>query len=172
MKTDYPGIDYAGSSFVNRNSETGIRYGIIPTGHERLSDWIYDELEPEYSAYCPWCGTELCDVEQNDDGNYDCPACEKEIVDGDQWPESPDCYVLNGAEKGFQDDSGDLWVTESPYYTNAQFCSPCAPGACYLANPCDDGAKAYCLGADWFKGDKAPYPIYLVATDELVYSPE
>jgi hypothetical protein len=30
-KTTYPGIDYSAGQSVNRNLETGIRYGIIPT---------------------------------------------------------------------------------------------------------------------------------------------
>jgi len=31
-----------------------------------------------------------------------------------------------------------------------------------------EGVKTYCLGADWFENERAPYPVYSVATGELV----
>lgn len=62
-----------------------------------------------------------------------------------------------------------MFILASPYFTHAQFCSPCAPGACYLLSPTDKtGPKAYCLNHDWFEGDKAPYPVWEVATGKLV----
>jgi hypothetical protein len=65
-------------------------------------------------------------------------------------------------------DNTELFVTKSPFYTFTQFCSPCAPGAGNLDNYCEDGARTYCLGHDWFEDGKAPYPVYSVATGELV----
>ena len=68
-------------------------------------------------------------------------------------------------------DDVDIFVCKSPYFTYAQFCSPCAPGAGYLLNPLtepDPGNKAYCFGHDWFESGKAPYPVYSVETGELV----
>lgn len=76
----------------------------------------------------------------------------------------------------------DVMVLASPYFTYAQFCSPCVPGACNLDSPLDviasDGLpmpsslvmhdRCYCLGHDWFEGGKAPYPVYSVETGELV----
>lgn len=84
----------------------------------------------------------------------------------------------------------DVFVSKSPYFTYAQFCSPCVPGACNLDNPFeglavpsghasfaeDYGAEAqaigyvrcYCLGHDFFDGEKAPYEVFSVATGKRV----
>ena len=64
----------------------------------------------------------------------------------------------------------DLMILKSPYYTYAQMCSPCCPGACNLDSPLDEsvgdkeGNKCYCLDKSWFENEEAPYPIYEVAT--------
>ena len=93
-------------------------------------------------------------------------------------------YEIDGY-KLMTDGSGDLWVLESKFFTYARFCSPCAPGACHLDCPLDNtpipghkgqppndeslaNNRAYCLGADWFENEKAPYPIYSVATGKLI----
>jgi hypothetical protein len=81
----------------------------------------------------------------------------------------------------------DVMVLASPYFTYAQFCSPCVPGACNLDSPLVTppdwitggegferdwqairGNRCYCLGHDYFEGNKAPYPVYSVATGKLV----
>lgn len=79
----------------------------------------------------------------------------------------------------------DVMVLASPYFTYAQFCSPCVPSACNLDSPLADADKiksalergfqdfmkdnrAYCLGHDYFEGRRAPYPVFSVATGELV----
>jgi hypothetical protein len=99
-------------------------------------------------------------------------------------------------------EDGDIFITKSPYFTYAQFCSPCAPGAIYLMTPFvnyweNSGtgqkginspenypndyktkaenagfAKGYCFGHDWFEGGKAPYPVFSVETGELVLPEE
>jgi hypothetical protein len=58
----------------------------------------------------------------------------------------------------------DLIVTKSPYYTRAQLCSPCVPGACNLDTPTIHGQKCYALGHEWFE-EKAPYPVFKVDND-------
>jgi hypothetical protein len=85
---------------------------------------------------------------------------------------------------------GDIMIIKSPYYTYAQFCSPCAPGAGYLMNwfKMENGyspetlgieqfekmaqaagfPKVYCFGHDWFGNGIAPYPVFNVETGELV----
>lgn len=166
MKTEYRGIDYSGIGVTcNRDKETGIRYGIIP--QNQVGQAWFDSSEPDYgSPHCPYCGHDLKEGKDY----VRCPKCRKAIRDmGECYPdECNGCSLDDGEYKAFSDDSGDVWVIKSPYYTRAQFCSPCAPGACYLANPCDDGEKAYCFGHDWFDDGKAPYPVYSVETDELV----
>ena len=105
-------------------------------------------------------------------GDYACDMC-KVLFDGeDAYGDEPHGYNLDdGTYEGFVDSHNALMLVKSPYYTNAQFCSPCAPGAGHLGNPCPDGPKTYCLGHDWFTGEKAPYPIYDVKTGELVSPP-
>lgn len=103
-------------------------------------------------------------------GDYACDGCHVLFDGEDAFGDEPIGHTLNdGTYKGTVGSDNDLFVLESPYYTRAQFCSPCAPGACYLLNPTGkDGAKAYCLGHDWFDKKKAPYPIWRVADDTIV----
>lgn len=177
--TTYKGIDY-GLGQANIDKATGIRNGVIPQG-EVLQAWC-DSSEPYYG-----------DAKHNE---FECPDCG---IDNraDKWDDSitcqcgheyeaelPDCaepishyYESDGyaCEAG---DSGDIFICKSPYFTYAQFCSPCAPGACYLLNPLDvpeehdrsefAGNRAYCFGHDWFESGKAPYRVYSVATGAIV----
>lgn len=107
-------------------------------------------------------------------GDYACDSC-KVLFDGeDAFSDEALGYTLDDGEyKATSGSDGDIFILKSPYYTRAQFCSPCAPGACYLTNPCDDGEKAYCFGQDWFDDEyPCPYPIYRVSDNSLVYSPK
>lgn len=73
----------------------------------------------------------------------------------------------------------DLMILKSPFFTYAQFCSPCVPGACNLDSPLEDPSdqlkwpdsnKCYCLGVDWFDEESpCPYPIWDVATGKRVH---
>jgi hypothetical protein len=161
------GIDYSGPlGTCNRDPETGIRYGVIPLG--ALGEFAHESFEPEYAHNCPHCGE---DIDTDEEWETDaCPTCGKESDEDDRWGDEPIGYSLRGAGyEGFQDSAGDAWFTLSPYYTRAAFCSPCAPGACYLTSPCDEGERAYCPGPDWFdKDDPAPFQIYSVATGRRV----
>ena len=145
--TDYKGIDY-GMGQVNVDKETGIRYGVI-SQNEVLQAWA-DSSEAYYPCkeceYRPGPDDEPCEA-----------MCEPSSFYIDDKEYSAECGEM-----------GDIFITKSPYYTKAQFCSPCAPGACYLMNPCEGGEKAYCFGHDWFEDGKAPYPVYLVKDDSLV----
>lgn len=173
MTTTYRGINYAGQTGVNQNSKTGIRYGVI-SQNEVLQAWA-DSSEPDYGKPCE---------------SLECPECGKSVECPEAWGDTVECecghafecelpdmaeplgFTLDdGDYKATAGECGDIFVIESPYFTYAQFCSPCAPGACYLMNtldqPCEDN-RAYCFGHDWFDDDKAPYPVYSVATGELV----
>ena len=134
------GIDY-GRGQTNIDHKTGIRYGVI-SQNEVLQAWC-DSSEPYYGEVEE--GEELSDFAEPlgfslDDGEYKASAGE----------------------------SGDIFITLSPYYTLCKFCSPCAPGAGYLMNPDNDGIKAYCFGHDWFEGGKAPYIVYKVEDNSIV----
>jgi hypothetical protein len=171
--TSYAGIDYGQGTSANRDQATGIRNGVISQNDVGQTWW--DESEP-------WYGTpqEPCE----------CPECEAKVQHPAEWGDTvececghtfecelPDCaepmghtYEQDGYAAQCGED-GDIFVCRSLYFTYAQFCSPCVPGACYLANPLDepnDNNKAYCFGHDWFEGGVAPYPVYSVATGELV----
>lgn len=169
-ETNYRGIDY-GLGQTNIDTK-GIRYGVIPC--DSLASWIWDELEPEYdNPHCPECGIELIDsagTALDIDCLESCPHCDSEIKYPERcYPESPDChsYNRNGLQMHTDRDCTDLWIIKSPYVTRAQFCSPCAPGAVYLLNPCHDGEYGYCLPADWFDSDN-PCP-YVVSPIGVVY---
>ena len=164
MTTTYPGIDYGfGSSNVTDDGK--YRFGVIAS--RDLACWLDDELTPEYWHGCPSCGTEI-DEDSYTEGEP-CPHCGAAIAIGEQWSESPIGYHvdLDGVYATIDSD-GQLFVVRSPYYTHAQFCSPCAPGAGYLLKPCENGPKTLCFGHDWFESGRAPYPVYSVASEELV----
>lgn len=172
------GIDYSPPGHVvNRDPETGIRYGIIH--NHKLVEHAFDEFEAQYILGCPKCGEEWPDDLER--GMHElkqtlgtawgtiCPKCETFVRDGDEYSDEPSDHVHDdGVLKARIDSNGDAWVFKSPFYTRAEFCSPCAPGACSLSSPCDDGERAYCFGHDWFDGGRAPYPVYSVETDALV----
>lgn len=169
------GIDY-GLGMSNVDKATGIRYGVIPT---HTLEWFYDHAEPDYGEpSCPDCEAEVFDSSAEDapdwaGKDFYCTACESSWSSENVYPESPHGYDVNedGLVAHTCSDGTDVFVVKSPYFTRAAFCSPCAPGACYLTSPCEDGERAYCFGHDWFDGGKAPYPVYRVDTGEEVFPP-
>lgn len=107
-------------------------------------------------------------------GDYACDDCRVLFDAEDAFGDEPLGFTLDDGEyKASSGQDGDIFILQSPYYTRAAFCSPCAPGACYLASPCDDGEKAYCFGHDWFSDHpehpgRAPYPVFRVSDDQPV----
>jgi len=165
METNYEGIDY-GLGKSNIDKKTGIRYGVINQS-EVLQAWC-DDSEPVYFYYCPECEFEL-GIEYPEK----CDSCEYEIQEDDfDFIEPYHFEYLQDGYKIFQSqDDTDLFIELSPYYTYAQFCSPCAPGAVYLMswlNILYKDNKGYCLGHDWFENGIAPYPVYSVKTNKLI----
>jgi hypothetical protein len=166
--TDYKGIDYSlGIDSTNRDPETGIRFGVIS---QNDVDWWHESSEAIY----PECEEPECK-------EAECCECDFEPIgfkfEGDDY-------------KAFGDEVGDIFVEKSKFFTFAQFCSPCAPGACHLnlpllmtngdvahantkadiSNPSEFlNNKCYCFGHDMF-ADDAPYPVYSIETGKLVKS--
>lgn len=138
---NYIGIDYGGG-VTNIDLETGIRYGVINANKMRPD--VYADFTPDYGI------ADDPDIEIND------------FSEPTSWTFDALGYNASMGE------DGDIFLIKSPYYTKAAFCSPCAPGACYITEPRANGAKAYCFGPDWFEGDNAPYPVYRVADDTKV----
>jgi hypothetical protein len=162
------GIDY-GMGKTNIDHETGIRYGVIPAN--TVGEAWFDSSEAQYGdPHCPKCGNEL------PEGFDDCDSCAcghtVRFVGDECYSEEAQCFTYD--KDGYRltqgGDDCDIFVLKSPYYTKAAYCSPCAPGACYLTDSREDGGRAYCLGHDWFEDGKAPYPVYDVTTDAIVPS--
>lgn len=182
--SSYIGIDYGALTNTNRDLKTGVHYGVIPVNH--LGQAWFDEAVPDCGdASCPQCGNEVTDAagsreeehiedQYTDYGtrtwkDYVCHNCQLWLAADYVWPDEVKGYYVDDGEYVMQSDSeGDIFVMKSPYYTRADFCSPCAPGALYLPHPNKDGAKAYCPGHEWFGGEKAPYPIFRVSDDTEV----
>lgn len=177
MTTNYAGINYAGrNSTVNRDPDAGIRYGVI-SQNAVLQAWA-DDSEAQYPSACTHCGSDIdqaiIDAVQSgdDEDKRTCPHCKVILEEKDFWDVEADYYAYDDdGYKAQSDDYGDIFITKSPYYTYAQFCSPCAPGACHLSSPLTDPIsdnRCYCFGHDWFEDGKAPYPVYSVETGEVV----
>lgn len=175
----YPGIDY-GLGRTNVNLETGIRYGCI--SQHSLSMDSFAELEPVYAGpNCPECGGEVISADDVKHPalwetrtrygcfDYACLKCRQGFDSSHAYSEEPIAHEYSDSEYELTSclDS-DVMVLKSPFYTYAQFCSPCVPGAGNLDNPMPEGVRTYCLGADWFEGGTAPYPVYRVADNALV----
>ena len=158
------GIDY-GRGQLNIDHKTGIRYGVIHNA-EVVQAW-YDESEPFYVYYCPYCGYEF---KKKNHQPSRCPKCRKVFKDYDLDMLEPVSFYFKDkeyiAEQG-QDDC-DIFIMKSPYYTLCRYCSPCAPGAGYIMDQDKEGIRAYCFGHDWFENGKAPYKVYDVKTEKEV----
>ena len=115
-------IDYSGArGSVNRDTESGIRYGII-SAHELENIW--DVVEEVWARNCPYCGAEL-----SDDIPEVCPECENELEEEDCYSDDPISRTIDSeGVKGEVDSSYDVWIYHSPYYMRGTHCSPCAPG--------------------------------------------
>lgn len=181
-KEEYCGIDYSmGQSNVNK--ETGIHYGVI-SQNSLNPDALNDDIEPYYGKpHCPRCRAEAKAITNNDRteefddykfaehecSDFSCDNCKYVFSSESAFPDEPiglsyenNNYVITDCL------DTDLFIIKSPFYTFAQFCSPCVPGAGNLNSPCPTGPKTYCLGHEWFDGEKAPYTVYSVETGETV----
>jgi hypothetical protein len=170
------GIDY-GMGQTNIDRETGIRYGVI--SQHGISGWALGEFEPEYGdPTCPKCGNDAVEYDGEAHGEYDgdgsdhaCDDCCYSFMSDEAFGDEPLGHYFDDEEYTAELHSdGDIFVTKSPYKTRADYCSPCAPGACHLENPSDDGDWCYCFGHDWFDDGQAPYRVYSVATGEVIDS--
>lgn len=189
-QTDYKGIDY-GLGQSNRDIVTGIRFGVIAgnaLNPEALDDIYQCGTDLDYEAYIDDVKGKLANALSDYFSDYKHEGKEQSRLDeavemafdaisdrlGDSYQESGDCVRMLYEKDGYKIQAasdGDIWVLKSPYFTYAQFCSPCAPGACYLANALtepDANNKCYCLNHDWFDDAKAPYPVYAVESATLI----
>jgi transposase-like protein len=179
----YAGIDY-GLGRTNIDTATGIRYGVI--SQHSLASWFYDEWEADYGdPTCPECGCSVADTSGHGDDEYKqytdhgcadyvCHTCKHTLDSSDVYPEYPIGHELKDRDYHAVDclDS-DVMILASPYYTYAQFCSPCVPGACNLDSALEpalgmNANRAYCFGHDYFE-EQAPYRVFRVADNSEVF---
>jgi hypothetical protein len=174
MKTSYPGLDYSGpASTVNRDPVTGIRYGIISLRslgefafedieqhgidqdfeefQQRIKAEIDSALRPVLKDYVLSSRIDKLIENAQDDALEEASDCYQQPSDWVRYHYERDGYVLQVTG------DGNLFVIKSPFVTNAQYCSPCVPGAGNLDSPCDSGPECYALGLDWFD-EKNPCP--------------
>lgn len=179
--THYAGIDYRGfGPRVNQRGE--FHYGVISIN--ALGDYAWESFEADYGEpTCGVCGSTAVEIDNaevpdldeepegwDDDGrDYACLTCQRSFDSDDAFGDEPlGHYLDNGEYKAWVDSHYDVMITQSPYFTYAQYCSPCAPGAGHLENPTPLGIKTYCFGHDWFNDDKAPYPVFSCKTNKLI----
>lgn len=145
--TTYPGIDYS-RGISNCDLATGIRYGVISQNsvspdaiediftHGEDKAWERAKEEALREARMKARADAAAKGEDPDEAEED--VDEDRISDelGMSWETSlgnylyeRDGYKLTGCL------DNDLFVLRSPYYTFAQFCSPCVPGAANLDSP-------------------------------------
>ena len=127
-----------GLGITNIDLKTGIRYGVISI-HD--VEFFHDESEPYY----PEC---------------ECDECECEPL---SWYIDNDEYSMETCM-----DNCEIMIYKSPYYTTGGFCSPCLPGAVDLNAFNAGDVRGYCLGHEWYPGEKAPYTVYSVETGKEV----
>lgn len=159
----YSGIDY-GRGVVNIDLETGIRYGVISV-HEL--PFFYDEAESVYPEFDP---LECDELEANEQGEFEEDELERARDRFFEFSE-PLSWGIDTAEVSMShgQDDHDIFVTKSKFFTYAKFCSPCAPGACYLTNQTKGGGvMAYCPSPNMFEEGECPIDIYSVETGKLV----
>ena len=175
-ETNYIGINYGRlSPEVNVDTKTGIHYGVISV-NEIFTTWC-EVSEPNYGPpTCPFCGSPA--IESPDpaySNQMECTECIETFSSDSCHPEDPSYEYNYDGYSMIQDDYNDIFVIKSPFYTYAQYCSPCAPGACHLSFPLSKEAitngqnRCYCLGHDWFDDNHAPYDVYRV--NDMTYIP-
>lgn len=206
--TTYPGIDYGKYTNINRNPETGIHYGVI--SRNSVIDCGQEVFERgDNLSFKAWQDEVKKDIRRAlDDYFSDHKFGDRKTSPLDDAVENAFDAIEDGLNDRYQEDSddykyehdgyvittcldNDFMVIKSPFYTYAQFCSPCAPGAGNLDSPFKSSVgnpdwseelkleaekagfkKVYCLGRDWFDGGVSPYPIFSVETNELASKPQ
>lgn len=143
--TTYAGINYAGHTNANRDAQTLIRYGVIHSNAinpDAFSDIQDNGTDEDYAAFVSEIKSRIRSaiesfmpssrIEDNVESAFEA------ISDEIDYDSSGDCtrysYNKDGYELQTMSD-GDIFISKSKFFTYAQFCSPCAPGACYLLNP-------------------------------------
>jgi len=173
-QTTYAGINYAGKSGANQDKETGIHFGVIncnAISPDAIEDIYQNGTDLSFEAWKEEIKEKVKEAVKSALDDFirsrhieDMADDAAESVLNNDWlgdnfeGGGPSNYRYEDGELILELHSdGDIFVIKSPVVCNAQYCSPCAPGAGYLANPCADGPVCYCLPEDWFD-EETPCP--------------
>lgn len=146
-------------------------YGDENTTFDEAEGDIVGELSPASRGSCADFGCVRCGVYFGSDEAYgdDSISHRYGIGDDGEAEEGADVVATQGG------DDCDIFIFRSEFFTFAPFCSPCAPGACYLRDGDYSGDdRAYCFGHDWFWDTErgfAPYPVFRASDGAEVYPP-
>ena len=153
----------------NFDPDTGIHYGVINMNtpmSEAVTDMLFKSADVYYDAA----------VIEIDDAVDELIAATSDVHGGDQCLRDQIKELMMTSLEDFQGDEFEyseegyyviaytnenvIMVIKSPWYTLSNKCSPCYPNAGDLDTPGE--LKTYCLGADFFEDEKAPYEIFEV----------
>lgn len=153
----------ANGKIANYDEQTSIHYGVI-SQHSVVSE-IWENFESVYEIECPSCNMVSDQAE--------CAICGADNESEFEFLDEPSYQEWNGEKEysiEYAESLSAFYVTRSPYYTYAAFCSPCAPNAGDLDAPREnfEGIRAYCLDASFFENNNAPYPVYRVSDNQRV----
>ena len=149
MGIDYGKYPMENGHLPNRDSETGIRYGIIPL--DRLADWVFEEGEPEYLFGCPECGQEMHPDTHQDGDQHTCCSCTYRGPTEEFWGEvCVGTHFDSDGVKATLAPDGYLWVFKSRVTELGDHCSPCVPGAVYLDGS-EGNVRAYSVPREWLR---------------------
>jgi hypothetical protein len=164
--------------YENTNISTGIRFGVLSV---RIVEpnWAYNDFY-NHAESIQWNEKieelkEMMDSihafadEHGLDQKQEIEDLHQSILSdlSDHWDSSDDMMIYEDGEYTIilPGDRTEFFIKESPYITFAPQCSPCAPGAAYLADAEDgiSGLPAYCLPKEFFPNEKAPYEYLMLA---------
>lgn len=170
MSNEYAGIDYSCGK-ANFDPETGIHFGVISLNSGAMQA-ICDAQEFDYPEPCCQDCEQLLTEAANDCDVLLCVTC-KNVYSKSKIEMSDESVGWHIDDGGYRIDDcldNDCMITKSKYYTWAQYCSPCVPGAGNLDHPLSKGVgvKTFCLDPEWFDGP-CPYDVYWVADDTCIY---
>ena len=165
--------------YENTNLETAIRFGVLSV--RRVNPYFAYTDFYNHAESIPWNETteELKELinsiqmfadEHGLDQKQEVEDLHQNILSdlSNHWDDSEDPMIYKDDEYTIilTGDRAEFFIQESPYITFAPPCSPCAPGAAYLADADDgiSGLPAYCLPKKFFPNEKAPYE-YLILSE-------
>ncbi len=177
-------MNYKSNPFIelmntNKDLSTGIRYSTI-YGNDIMSEAIDDIIQSgtdlTYENYISEMKEDFINhvqewINQNNipDDHIDYDQMFEPVQDSINNRYESDCttweYNQDGYIIQYHSSDNSLTILKSPYFTYSRLASACFPNGCYLLDVSNKEERypCYCLGADWFEGNKAPYEVLKVS---------